>query len=379
MSLNKQRPILIAAGGTGGHIYPALQVAQILQSKKITVVWAGTKKGMEAQIVPAYNIPIQWLNISGLRKKSPKEMLLAPIKISRALLQAWLMLRKVRPRAVLGMGGFVAGPVCLMARLMGIQTIIHEQNAIAGLTNKWLAKVADGALCAYPNALANGKFVGNPVRSAIYDIGSNRQFAPKAKLNLLVVGGSLGAVALNQTLPEALALMDLSERPNVVHQCGKNNLEDTQQHYERQGVDAKLVSFIDNMAAAYSWADVILCRAGAMTVSEVCAAALPAIYVPYPHAVDDHQSANASFVVNKNGAVLVKQNNLNPSSLASMLAGMSRNQQSLHNMAKTARKLALPEAGNLIVHALVSLAPRLEKKAQKLAAKAIAKSKQGKK
>lgn len=377
MTSNKTlKPILIAAGGTGGHIYPALEVAKLLREKSVPVTWVGTQKGLEARVVPAQQIPIDWLSVSGVRQKGAASLAMAPLKIMRAMWQSYQILRRHQPRAVLGMGGFVSGPMCLMARILGVQVVIHEQNAVAGLTNQLLAKIADVTLCAYPLTLGGAELIGNPVRANILAIGKARTFAVKPKINMLVLGGSLGADALNQIVPETMALIEAKYRPQVWHQCGADKLASTQANYERAGIEAKISEFIEDMAAAYQWADLIICRAGAMTVSEVCAAALAAIFVPYPFAVDDHQTANASFLVKKQGAVLIQQNNLQAATLAMQLTGYSVNQLSLHKMAQVAHKMVIANSAEKICQALLKRAPRLNRKAEKHAAKAIAKLKQ---
>ena len=349
--------ILIMAGGTGGHVFPALAVAQALKARGAEVSWLGTRRGLEAELVPAAGLPIDYISIAGLRGKGMAGWLLAPWRLLCALVQAMRILGRRRPTAVLGMGGFVTGPGGVAARLRGCPLIIHEQNAIAGLTNRLLSHIADRVLEAFPGVFA-GKRVehtGNPVRSDIMQLAApaKRYANRQGRLRLFVLGGSLGAMVFNETLPKALAQLPESIRPEVRHQTGKRNLEFTQQQYDAAGVEAELLPFIDDMAASYEWADLVLCRAGALTVSELALAGVPALLVPYPHAVDDHQSANGRFLANAGAAELLPQSTLSVESLTGVLNGYCESpehgRKRLLDMAEKARSLAKPEATQRVV------------------------------
>lgn len=344
--------ILIMAGGTGGHVFPALAVARYLRERGHQVSWLGTRRGMEAELVPANGFEIDYIAIAGLRGNGLLGWLLAPLRISRALVQAMGVMRRRRPQAVLGMGGFVTGPGGVAAKLSGRPLLIHEQNAIAGLTNRLLSRIANSVLEAFPDTFHGNRVrhTGNPVRSDIAALAAPQQrFAEReGPLRLLVVGGSLGALALNELLPQALALIPEPVRPEVRHQSGRRHLEVTRNAYEQADVAGEVMPFIDDMAAQYEWADLVLCRAGALTVSELALAGVAAILVPYPHAVDDHQSANGSYLVAQGAAQLVQQRDLTAASLAQMVGSFCRDvtegRQQLMVMAQNARRLARPEA-----------------------------------
>jgi UDP-N-acetylglucosamine--N-acetylmuramyl-(pentapeptide) pyrophosphoryl-undecaprenol N-acetylglucosamine transferase len=344
--------ILIMAGGTGGHVFPALAVAHYLREQGHQVSWLGTRRGMEADLVPANGFEIDYISIAGLRGNGLLGWLAAPIRISRAIVQSLGVIRRRRPHAVLGMGGFVTGPGGVAAKLSGLPLLIHEQNAIAGLTNRLLARIANRVLEAFPETFSGNKVshCGNPVRRDIAALSAPEQrFAGRdGRLRLLVVGGSLGALALNEMIPVALAAMPEGLRPDVQHQSGKRHLEATLTAYDRAGVNASVMPFIDDMAAQYAWADLVICRAGALTVSELALAGVASILVPYPHAVDDHQSANGSYLVAQGAALLVQQRDLTPDSLAQMLTRfcgeVSEGRRALLAMAQSARRLAKPEA-----------------------------------
>lgn len=342
------RRMLIMAGGTGGHVFPALAVAEELRARGIAVTWLGTQRGIESTLVQSAGFPLRFIEVVGLRGKSGLlGKVKAPFGLLKALWQALGVVRSVGPQCVLGFGGFASGPGGLAARLLGLPLVIHEQNAVAGTTNRILQKLATRVLEAFPNALAKGEHCGNPVRREITAIE-----APQTRLSLgegqrpqlLVLGGSLGALAINQILPEALALLAESDRPAVVHQCGQQHLETTRQAYQDAGVNAEVIAFVDDMAAAYSAADFVICRAGALTVSELTAAGLGSVLIPYPHAIDDHQSANARWLVDNDAALMLQQQDLNPEALASLLEELLANTQRLMAMATAARALALPDA-----------------------------------
>ena len=344
--------ILIMAGGTGGHVFPALAVARELEARGAEVSWLGTRRGLEADVVPAAGVAIDYISIAGLRGKGLTGWLLAPWRLSVALVQALRILGRRRPTAVLGMGGFVTGPGGVAAKLSGRALIIHEQNAIAGLTNRLLSRIADQVLEAFPGVFSGEAVVhtGNPVRREIMQLPepAERYAQHAGPIRLFVLGGSLGATVFNETLPRALAMLPQAIRPVVRHQCGKRNLEATLRHYEEAGVTAEVLPFIDDMAAEYGWADLVLCRAGALTVSELAAAGVPALLVPYPHAVDDHQSANGRYLSDAGAAELLPQSTVNAESLSAVLAhyceAAERGRERLLEMAQHARKLAKPEA-----------------------------------
>lgn len=351
------RPIMIMAGGTGGHIYPALAVARALKDQGVSVVWFGTQQGLEARIVPEQGIPMQWLSIQGLRGKGKLALLLAPFNLLRACIQAARVLRTVRPSAVLGMGGFVSGPGGLMARLMGVPLVIHEQNAIAGLTNKLLARVANRTLSAFPVSFKSA-CVGNPIRAAIAQVGQQARSMTDGRLNVLVLGGSLGALALNKATPAAFALLDNQSAIMLWHQTGGKHIETTLAEYEAHGIKTaahKIVPYIDSMEDAYAWADVVVCRAGAMTVSELAATGSASILVPYPYAVDDHQTANAQYLATQGAAYLKQQSELTPEWLASTLTALLNDKHTLQNMQTAALALAKPRATQSVVDALLEV------------------------
>ncbi len=304
------RPVLIMAGGTGGHVFPALAVADELRLRGIPVVWLGTRAGIESRLVPQAGYPIEWMSITGLRGKNTMTLLLAPLRLIMACWQATQVLIKRKPCAVLGMGGFASGPGGLMAWLMRKPLLVHEQNAIPGLTNKVLAKLASVVLQAFPAVFKNATTTGNPVRQAICEISEPQsRFAERqsqAALRILVIGGSLGAVKLNEIIPQALAMIEAGKRPEVIHQTGMKNIDSASAGYAAAGVEAKVEAFIDDMPSAYEWADLVICRAGAMTVFELAAAGIASVLVPYPYAVDDHQTVNAGYL-EAAGAAIVKQ------------------------------------------------------------------------
>ncbi len=346
----QQRPIMITAGGTGGHVYPGLAVARALLAHDIPVVWMGTRTGLEARVIPEAGIEMAWLDVSGLRGKGWKTLLMAPVNLVRALVQSVGIMLKHKPAAVLGMGGFVAGPGGLVAALMGNPVVIHEQNAVAGLTNKLLSHVARRVLEGFPGTFGGSDKVmatGNPVRLDIASLPNplerlaDRDDEP---VRVLVVGGSLGAQALNSMVPQALALMEGASRPVVRHQAGVKNIEEARQQYATAGVAAELMPFIEDMAEAYAWADLVICRAGALTIAELAAAGVAAILVPFPYAVDDHQTANAHYLSDHGAALLVQQSELNPEKLAGILTDLCSDRAQLRHMSKASRDLAKPYA-----------------------------------
>ena len=331
------------AGGTGGHIMPGLAVADYMRDLGWRVVWMGNPDGMEARLVPGRGYEMAWVRFAALRGKGVMRKLLLPFNLLRGFWQALRQLRLVRPDVVVGMGGFISFPGGMMAALTGRHLVLHEQNSIAGLANKTLAIVARRVLTGFPGVLRKGEWCGNPVRPEIAQLVSPAErFAGRSgRLHLLVLGGSLGAQVLNETLPKALALIAAEERPEVVHQSGEKHLESLRQAYAHAGVKGHLVAFIEDMAGAYEWADLVVCRAGALTIAELAAAGVGSILVPFPSAVDDHQTANARFLSNAGAAILLPQTALTPERL-SLIRGMSRDQ--LLQMAEKARALARPDA-----------------------------------
>ncbi len=344
MERNAQRTILIMAGGTGGHVMPALAVADVLRTRGWRIVWLGAPGGMEAGLAAKNGFELEPVAFSGLRGKGFFAKLLLPTRLLIAFWQSLRAIRRVAPRAVLGMGGYISFPGGMMAVLLNRPLVIHEQNAIAGLANRVLAHVADRVLVAFPGALRNALVVGNPVRTAITEIeGPQARYARRdGPMRLLVVGGSLGAQVLNDAIPKALALIDPARRPTVMHQAGAKNIAALQESYRQAGVAGELVPFIDDMASAYADADLVICRAGAMTVAELAAAGVAALFVPFPHAVDDHQTANARYLVDSGAALLIRQIDLSPERLAGEIASLTR--ERLAAMAVRARALAKPEA-----------------------------------
>jgi UDP-N-acetylglucosamine--N-acetylmuramyl-(pentapeptide) pyrophosphoryl-undecaprenol N-acetylglucosamine transferase len=343
------RPILIMAGGTGGHVYPALAVARALQAKSREVVWLGTERGLEARVVPAAGIDMEWVSIKGLRRKGLLAMLLAPLQIVWAVLQSLAIIMRRRPAAVLGMGGFASGPGGVAAWLTRRPLVIHEQNAAAGMTNRLLARLARVVLQAFPgsfNSPVSAETVGNPVREDIAAVPPphERYADRRGPLRVLVLGGSQGALSLNRTVPAALALLDKEVRPVVRHQCGERTLDTARAAYAEHDVDADLEPFIEDMAEAYAWADLVICRAGALTIAELCAVGVPALLVPYPAAVDDHQTANARPLADAGAALVVAESELTPAHLAGLLRDWLQSRAELQQRAAKARALSRPDS-----------------------------------
>ncbi len=353
------RPVLIMAGGTGGHVFPALAVADELRSRGIPVIWLGTKAGIESRLVPQAGYPIEWMTVTGLRGKNTLTLLLAPARIAMACWQALVVLLRRKPCAVLGMGGFASGPGGLMAWMIRKPLLVHEQNAIAGMTNKILARFAGVVLQAFPGVFKNAKTTGNPVRQSICEIKEpedrfSAQESQHKNLRLLVIGGSLGAVKLNEIIPESLSIIDKAERPEVIHQTGLKNIDSAKAAYSDAGVSAKIEAFIDDMPAVYEWADLVICRAGAMTVFELAAAGIASILVPYPHAVDDHQTHNAYYLEKSGAAIIKQQNELSAQWLVDVITDFSHNRKKLLEMSVAARKLAIPGSAKTIADACLN-------------------------
>jgi UDP-N-acetylglucosamine--N-acetylmuramyl-(pentapeptide) pyrophosphoryl-undecaprenol N-acetylglucosamine transferase len=352
---------LIMAGGTGGHVFPALALARELRARSWQVVWLGTRRGMEARLVPAEQIPLEWLTVSGLRGKGILVWLSAPLKLMRALAQAVSVIRRRRPALVVGLGGFVAGPGGLAAWLLRKPLLIHEQNAIAGFTNRCLSHLARRVLEAFPGSFAPGvraQAVGNPVRREITQLAPpSQRFAGRAgAIRVLVVGGSQGAAKLNAVVPFALARAGADAPLDVLHQSGERWIESARGSYAQAGVNARVQPFIDDMAQAYEWADLVICRAGALTVSELAAAGVGSVLVPFAAATDDHQTCNASYLVKEGAAVMIAERELDTERLASEIASLCAGRGKLLAMAERARALARPRATEQLADACVELA-----------------------
>ena len=352
------RPVLIMAGGTGGHIFPGLAVAEVLRARGVPVAWLGATGGMETRVVPAHGIEVHTVPVGGLRGKGLKTRVMAPLMLVRALLASLNVLRRLNPRSVLSMGGYVAGPGGVAARLLGCPLLVHEQNGVAGYTNRKLASHARRVLAGFDGVLPRAEWVGNPVRAAIAALPSpavrmaDREGTPE----LLVLGGSLGARALNLSVPQALAQLRPERRPRVLHQCGGRGLDEAREAYAHAGVDAEVVPFVDDMAAAYARADLVVCRAGALTVAELAAAGLGAVLVPFPHAVDDHQTRNAETLVAAGAAELIQERDLDITQLAQRLDALLHDRARLRAMAEAARTLAKPDAAATIADACLEVA-----------------------
>lgn len=352
----KPHTLLVLAGGTGGHVFPGLAVANFLRVQGWRVVWLGNPSGMEATLVPKYDIPMEAVRFGGLRGKGVVTMLLLPLNLLRAFWQSLRAIRRVRPSVVLGMGGYIAFPAGMMASLLGRPLVLHEQNSIAGLANRVLAKLADRVLVAFPDALPRAEWVGNPIRADFAKLPppETRYTQRSGPLRLLVVGGSLGAAVLNDIVPKALALLPRDTRPHVVHQAGTKHIATLQANYAAAGVGVEAVPFVDDMVSAYGDADLVICRAGAMTVAEIAAAGVAALFVPFPHAVDDHQTTNAQFLASRGAATLMPQQSLSADRLAGWLAGQTR--EGLLAMARKAHALAKPDATEQVARACAALA-----------------------
>ena len=349
--------ILIMAAGTGGHVFPALACAEEFTKRGYQVHWLGAGRGMENELVPAAGYTLHTLNITGLRGKNIASLLTAPFKLVAALWQAKRLINTLKPVCVLGMGGYVTGPGGLAAKLSSVPLIIHEQNAVAGTANSALAHFATRICEAFPNTFKKRKnciTTGNPVREALF-LAAPREDLALRPINLLVLGGSLGAEPLNKLVPAALAQIPHELRPVVNHQAGRNNDEVTRERYEGAVVQAEVVPFISDMAAAYAWADLVICRAGALTVSELAAAGLASFLIPLPHAIDDHQTRNAEFLAKQGAAVLLPQHATDADALAAQLTEVLMNKQRITTMGEQAHVLAQPDATQRVVAACLEV------------------------
>lgn len=357
MTLLMNKTILIMAGGTGGHVFPALAVAQEFIQRGASVHWLGTEKGIESRLVPEAKIPLHFLTVEGVRGKGIAGLLKAPLLISRAILQARKLIKKIQPALVLGFGGFASGPGGIAASLLKIPLVIHEQNAVAGTTNRLLRNRATKVLAAFTGAFAKSGFnkelvVGNPVRESIQQLTNvELRFAERStdKMHLLVLGGSLGAKAINELVPSALAKLNQDERPIVRHQTGKNHQQSTSDLYQQYQVEGKVDAFIEDMAVAYAWADLVICRAGALTVSELMVAGVGSLLIPLPSAIDDHQTANAKHLVDQGAGLALVQKDLTAENLAELIKQYSVDRKQLLSMAKKAREIAIPDSAKRVV------------------------------
>ncbi|HIA45434.1 MAG TPA: undecaprenyldiphospho-muramoylpentapeptide beta-N-acetylglucosaminyltransferase [Methylococcaceae bacterium] len=346
--------IVIMAGGTGGHVYPALAVALYLQKDNWQVTWLGTRVGIESRVVPENNIDIDFVSVTGIRGKDFRGRLAVPGMLLKSMLQVFGILRRRRPNVILGLGGFVAGPGGVVAKVLGIPLVIHEQNRIPGTTNRILAKWADRVLQGFPDSFPvaiGAEYVGNPLRPAI-EVFKPKRIIQQQSLNILVLGGSLGARKLNEIVPAMIAMV---KPVNVVHQTGSVMVEKVKALYTSQQKPAEVVAFIDDMAVVYSWADLIICRSGAMTVSEIAAVGLPSIMIPFPFAIDDHQTANAQYLADVNASILIAQSELNAKRLAKEIMRFINEPSLLLQMGKAARQCAQVDATKAVAKVCIDV------------------------
>jgi UDP-N-acetylglucosamine--N-acetylmuramyl-(pentapeptide) pyrophosphoryl-undecaprenol N-acetylglucosamine transferase len=350
------RTALVMAGGTGGHIFPGLAVAEALRSRGWNVHWLGGPDSMESQLVPPKGFPLETIDFGGVRGKGLKTLVLLPLRLLKAFGQSIAVVRRVKPQVVVGLGGYITFPAGMMSVLLGKPLVLHEQNSVAGMANKLLAGVADRVYSAFPGVLKKAEWIGNPLRE-----GFLRQRTPEQRfagrggpLKVLVVGGSLGAKTLNALVPQALARIPASQRPRVLHQGGGKQIDELRANYQAAGVEAELTPFIDDTATAFADADLVICRSGASTVTEIAAVGAAAVFVPFPHAVDDHQTSNARFLVDAGGGWLMQQSELTADTLATFLITLKRDE--LLRRAVAARKLQKTQATEQMVAACEALA-----------------------
>ena len=355
--------VMIMAGGTGGHVFPALAVADQLRTANTRVSWLGTRRGIESELVPNHGIDINYMDIEGIRGRGVGALLKAPILLWRSIRQALSVLAEFRPQVVLGMGGFASGPGAVAARLKGIPVVIHEQNSVAGTTNRLSARIATRVMQGFPDTLRGGEWCGNPVRPAIANLAPPQQrFAErKGATKLLILGGSRGALAINSMLPKALARIDSSVRPEVIHQTGRAHLQATIDDYQNLGLNVKngkinVVAFIDAMEDAYDWADFVICRAGALTLAELTSAGLGSLLIPFPFAIDDHQTSNGQLLVDQGAASMLQQSQLTPEILANEINSICNRPEQRLNMAMCARELAKNDAAQTVAKVCLEVA-----------------------
>ncbi|MCY4050210.1 MAG: undecaprenyldiphospho-muramoylpentapeptide beta-N-acetylglucosaminyltransferase [Gammaproteobacteria bacterium] len=351
--------IMILAGGTGGHVMPALAVAEELAEQQVELSWVGSEQGLETRLVPLADIPFDAISIKGLRGRGVIGLLKLPFMMTKAMTQVFWIIRKKQPDAIIGMGGFVSGPGALMGVMMGFPILLHEQNSIAGWTNKFLARIAKVVMSGFPSprGLHQSIWTGNPVRNSISKIPqpSERLSGTENLTRILVLGGSQGAAVFNRDLPELLAKLKLNDL-KVWHQCGRRDVSLIAAEYERLGIECQVEQFIDNMADAYTWSHMVICRAGAMTIAEICCAGVAAILVPYPHAVDDHQAFNAEFLVNNRAGLMFDEQEWHKGDWLTDLKRLLRNPDELIGMASAARALAKPEASRSVAKICLEVA-----------------------
>ncbi|MDO6454691.1 undecaprenyldiphospho-muramoylpentapeptide beta-N-acetylglucosaminyltransferase [Neptunomonas phycophila] len=350
--MSQTKTALIMAGGTGGHVFPALATADCLRAQGVAVHWMGTQRGIESRVVPNADIPLHTIDVQGVRGKGRLSILLAPFRLIKAVAQAYHVVKKVKPNVVLGMGGFASGPGAVAAKLLGIPLVIHEQNATAGMTNKISAKIANRVLEAFSGAFgqrANVEQTGNPVRGDILSLAPPQERFDKrtGPIRLLVVGGSLGAKAINEIIPAALATIPAESRPDVWHQTGKQHIDATRALYAEHGLEGRVDAFIERMDEAYGWADIVICRSGALTVSELAIAGVPSLLVPFPFAVDDHQTANAQYLESVGAATIIQQRDLTVDDIIKRLTE-NTGRDCLLDMAKKARAVGKPAASQRV-------------------------------
>ncbi|MDN2663666.1 undecaprenyldiphospho-muramoylpentapeptide beta-N-acetylglucosaminyltransferase [Psychromonas sp. 14N.309.X.WAT.B.A12] len=354
--MNKAKTLLVMAGGTGGHVFPGLAVANKLKNEGWQVSWLGTAARMEARLVPEHGYEIDFIDVVGVRGNGIKRLLAAPFQVIKSIFQARKVLKKRKVDLVLGMGGFASGPGGIAAWTMGIPVVLHEQNATAGLTNRILSYFSKKVLMGFSGAFSGEKavLVGNPIRKELLDLPEKVFSAPEQALKVLVIGGSLGARVLNETVPDALLNFD-AQQVSILHQTGKGFAESVTASYQQTQVDYQVQEFISDMASAYQWADLIICRAGALTVAEVAAVGLPAIFVPLPHAVDDHQTKNAQNLVSADAAILIAQKELNANKLSECLVTLSQNRHLLNEMSQNCKNIAIRDATQQVAAVCQSL------------------------
>jgi UDP-N-acetylglucosamine--N-acetylmuramyl-(pentapeptide) pyrophosphoryl-undecaprenol N-acetylglucosamine transferase len=363
LGLNEHCRVMIMAGGTGGHVFPALAVAEKLRCADATISWLGTRRGIESELVPKQGIPINYLSVEGLRGRGLLTLLKAPLMLLKSITQAVKILSEFKPHIVLGMGGFASGPGAIAAKLKGIPLVIHEQNSIAGTTNRILCRLANRVMQGFPNALKGGEYCGNPVRAEISAIAPpHERFAQRhGRPRMLVLGGSRGALALNKLIPQALALIDHELQPMVIHQTGAQHLGITEDTYRQQGLDSAshgldIVPFIDKMEDAYTWADFVICRSGALTVAELVSVGLGALLVPFPYAIDDHQTRNGNLLVKNGAAQLIQERDLDPKRLAAEIKTLCESASQRLSMATAARGLAKYNAAERVAEVCLEVA-----------------------
>ena len=354
---NKECRVMIMAGGTGGHVFPALAVADELRAANVSVSWLGTRAGIEAELVPSSGIKLNFLDIEGIRGRGLAALIKAPLLLWRSIRQSLSVLAEYKPQVVLGMGGFASGPGAVAARLKGIPIVIHEQNSVAGTTNRIVARMARRVMQGFPGALKRGEWCGNPVRPAIAQLPPpDERFADRTgPIRLLVLGGSRGALAINKLMPEAMALLAPEVRPQIIHQAGKQHWQMTSELYRNAGVEAEVVPFVEQMDRAYREADFAICRAGALTVAELTCAGLGSILIPFPHAIDDHQTVNGQLLVDQGSARMIQQKELTAELLAEQVTLFCTDRRRCLEMAMRARELAKTGAASRVADVCVEI------------------------